>query len=162
MRDLRRAERVELQRRIDFLQPAEKRLIEIDAVARMQAPLQQQLVAAQCAELGDSRKIILERQRIRLLRLIRPAVEIAELASRQADIGIIDVPVDLVTDPPPRHMREPRLLRPLAEFPERRIAIERQSFVFFQPFHHSNCEYRHKKQDSQVRRKDDGKIIIFV
>ena len=101
----------------------------------MQAALQQQLVAAQRPEFGDFRKIILKRQRIRLFRLVRPAVEIAKLASRQADIGIIDVPVDLVTDPPPRHMREPRLLRPLAEFPERCIAIERQSFVIPEVFH---------------------------
>ena len=89
----------------------------------MQSSLQQQLVAAQCFHLGNLPQIVFEGEGIRLFRLVGPAMEVAELAARQANVGIIDVAVDLVADTLSRDVHKTGVLRERAEFLERCVAI---------------------------------------
>ena len=81
-------------------QVAEQLFVEVDAELRMQPALQQQLVAAQRKRLCDLFAVLLARGDEGALRIVGLAVEIAELAARDADVGDIDVAVDL-----PRHDR---------------------------------------------------------
>ena len=81
-------------------QVAEQLFVEVDAELRMQPALQQQLVAAQRKRLRDLFAVLLARGDEGALRIVGLAVEIAELAARDADVGDIDVAVDL-----PRHDR---------------------------------------------------------
>ena len=62
-------------------------------------------------------------------------MKITEFTARKANVGIVDVAVNLITDPPLRHVFEPGNLCQPAEIFKRRIAIERQSFVFPESFH---------------------------
>ena len=76
-------------------QVAEQLFVEVDAELRMQPALQQQLVAAQRKRLRDLFAVLLARGDEGALRIVGLAVEIAELAARDADVGDIDVAVDL-------------------------------------------------------------------
>ncbi len=64
----------------------------------MQAALQQQLVAAQLQHAVDLGAVLVDGGDERALRLVRLAMEIAELAPRDTHVGYIHVAVDL-----PRH-----------------------------------------------------------
>ena len=124
--DFGRAERIQFQRWLDFLESAEKVFVEFDAVAWMEAALQKQLVSSQSLEFGDFRKVVVTRQRIGFFGFVGPTVKVAELAAGEADVGIVDVTVDLVADAAFRNVREPGGLRLLTEFLERGIAVERR------------------------------------
>src|SRR5438094_25092 len=75
------------------------------------APLDEDLHAAERLQLVDLATDLLEREDVPL-GVLRPPVERAELAVRDADIGVVDVPIDDVGDlvlrmqPPPRLVGE--------------------------------------------------------
>ena len=86
------------QRRVARFQPAEQPFVEVDFQSGVQAALQQQLVAAQTERAVDFFAVLLHRGDERPVGLVGFAVEVAELAARNADVGDVDVAVDL-----PRH-----------------------------------------------------------
>ncbi len=98
MRHFGCAERMQPQRRIHLLQAAQQLLVEVDAQTRMQPALQQQLVGAQFERTVDLLAILGECGNERPLGLVRLAVEVAEAAARDADIGYVDIAVDLPRD----------------------------------------------------------------
>lgn len=93
--DLGRAESVQLQRGIKPLELAEQVLVKVDAELGMQSALQQQLIAPQSKRLVDFPHVLVDRRHIGPFPVVRLAVEIAELAARDADVRNIDVAVDL-------------------------------------------------------------------
>ena len=101
VRHLGRTQRMQPQRGVERFQVGEKPLVEVNAQLRMQAALQQQLVAAQTERAVDFFAVLLHRGDERPVGLVGFAVEVAELAARNADVGDVDVAVDL----PGHHLR---------------------------------------------------------
>ena len=76
-------------------------LVEVNAQLRMQAALQQQLVAAKLQRTVDLLAVFGQRGDECPVCLVGLAVEIAEPATRDADVGDVDIAVDL----PGHHLR---------------------------------------------------------
>ncbi len=101
VRHLGRTQRMQPQRGVERFQVGEKPLVEVDAQLRMQAALQQQLVAAQLQRTVDLLAVLGQRGDECPVCLVGLAVEIAEPATRDADVGDVDIAVDL----PGHHLR---------------------------------------------------------
>lgn len=91
-------ERMEPDLRVVGLERAEQLLVVGDVQFRVQAALQQQLVAAEAERFGDLGVVLFDGRDEGLLGLVRTAMEVAELTPRQADVRDVHVAVDL-----PRH-----------------------------------------------------------
>ena len=95
--DLRRRQRVEVDR-VARLDVGEEVLVPLDPQVRVVAALQQQRRAAEVERLLDLAEDHRLRQHV-ALRVHRAAVERAEVAVGDAEVGVVDVPVDQnVTD----------------------------------------------------------------
>lgn len=95
VRHFGRSEGVQAYLRIEALECREELLVEIDPQLRVQTALQQQLVAAEGEHPLDFLLVFVERGDESPLRLVGFAVEIAEAAARNADVGDVHVAVDL-------------------------------------------------------------------
>ena len=95
MIDLRRAESVDVDLREPLLDISQQLLVPRELKVGMQPALQQNLIAAQGDGFLDLRVEGRTVQHIALGRL-RAAVERAEIADRCADVGVVDVAVDVV------------------------------------------------------------------
>ena len=127
--DLGCAESVQLQRGIKPLELAEQVLVKVDAELGMQSALQQQLVAPQSKRLVDFPHVLVDRRHIGPFPVVRLAVEIAELAARDADVRNIDVAVDLPCDRAARHVLLPQLPCQRHQFVQRPRFIKDEGFV---------------------------------
>lgn len=90
--DLRRPQRVEFQIGIEGLELTEKVDIKIEPKIRVMAALQQKLIAAEAEQLVNFFFVFLNGGCVGLL-VPRPAVEVAELAIGDADVGGVGVAV---------------------------------------------------------------------
>ena len=95
---LRRTQCVEAQGRIETLKFTKQLFIELDAQFWMHSALQQQLIAAKFIEAVNLLAVLLDSGYKVFLGLVRFAVEVAEEAARGADIGGIDIAVNLPGD----------------------------------------------------------------
>ena len=105
-----RAERMQSDLRIARFQLPEQVFVKIDPQFRVQAALQQQLVAAQREGFLDFLGVLFDRGDVGPFGLVRLAVKIAEFTTRNADVRDVDIAVDL-----PRYHVARNLL--LAQFP---------------------------------------------
>src|SRR3954462_1562056 len=79
---------------VSLLDRAEQILVVVDAEIGMVAALHQEAGAAECERLLDLLEDDRLRQEVALARVAGPAVEGAEVAVRDADVRVVEVPVD--------------------------------------------------------------------
>src|SRR5438874_1340220 len=97
MNDLRRRQRMEPKRRIARFDGAEQILVPAQRQIRVVAALQQQLHAANLDRLVDLPENLVESENISIGRS-NLAIKRAEVAPRDADVRVVDVSVDDVSD----------------------------------------------------------------
>src|SRR4051812_13457758 len=90
---------MQLERRIAGLHRAKQVFVPRDRQVRVVATLQQQLIAADGNRLVDLPEDLLEAKDVTLRGSDR-TIERAEVAARDADVGVVDVAVDDVRDDP--------------------------------------------------------------
>ena len=97
MLELRRAEAVDVDMGIFFPDVMEQIEIPIEAELRMMAALHQDLHAARCGQLIQLLVELFAREHVMIVVLFG-AIKRAELAVNVADVGVIDVAIDDVSD----------------------------------------------------------------
>ena len=112
--DLGRRERMEVNR-VALLDRAEEILVVVDAEVGMVAALHQQAGAAERERLLDLLVDHRLRQQVALAPVARPAVEGAEVAVGDADVRVVQVPVDDERDPVRIGAARPELVRGAAD-----------------------------------------------
>ena len=126
--DLGRRERVPVHARISLAQEREELLVERERQLRVDAALQEDARAAERDRLLDLLPDLLEREDV-ALRVARGPVERAERAAVDADVRVVDVPVDLIRDAPGRMEPAPHRVRRASGLEERRLAEEGEAVV---------------------------------
>jgi hypothetical protein len=125
--DLRRREPVDVDRMM-LLDVAHQIEVPLEGDVRIVAPLKQDLHSADRLALVDLGADLLEAQHVAVA-MLRPTVERAELAIGDADVGVVDVPVDDVGDHIRRVLPPPLGVRQLAELEETGPLVEVESVL---------------------------------
>src|SRR3954467_15133581 len=128
MNHLGRRERMQLEGGIPLLDRAEQVLVPLDRQIRIVPALQQQLHAAERDRLVDLAEDLLEPEDVAFAGSNGP-VERAEVAARDADVRVVDVAVDDVSDDAVRVLAGADAVGELAEQRRRRLTIELQRLV---------------------------------
>ena len=121
--DFRRRERVQLEGGIALLDRAEQILVPRQRQVGIVTALEQQLHAADGHGLVDLSKQLVEAEHVPFRRSDRP-IERAEVALRDADVGVVDVAVDDVGDDPFGMLAGADPVGQPAEQRRRRVPIE--------------------------------------
>ena len=132
MQDLGRRQRVQLEVRVARLHAAEQILVPGDRQVGVVAALQQQLVAAERPGLVDLAEDLLEAEDV-AFGMADGAVERAEVAAGDADVGVVDVAVDDVGDDAVGMLAPPDRVGHPSEPQRRGVAVEVQRLVTRQP-----------------------------
>ena len=98
MGNLRCSQRVKAQGWIEVFKGTEELLVELNAQFWMHTTLQQQLIATKFIEAVNLLAILLDSGYKVLIGLVRFAVEVTKQTARGADIGSIDIAVNLPSD----------------------------------------------------------------